>query len=105
MSEPPNKDEFGLVMPFVVCATNGGPYEDEAFVAGHYLGTLHEVLGTTRPPDVENYVPTPLVPQIDLLAMHFNYTMFAQPWDEYPDEWTYVKLVRLSDPKQEEAGC
>lgn len=37
MSEEP---ELSLVMPFVVCTSEGGPYEDESFVAGWDLGTL-----------------------------------------------------------------
>lgn len=26
--------EYGLIMPFVVCESRGGPYEDDPFVAG-----------------------------------------------------------------------
>lgn len=71
---------YGLVMPFVVCQTNGGPYEDSAFVAGSYFGEIdahmRAMKGTTA---VLRYsVPEALMPQIDLLAMHHRYRMTAE---------------------------
>lgn len=36
--------DFGLVMPFVVVVSHGGPYEDAAFAAGWECGRIDEAL-------------------------------------------------------------
>ena len=82
---------FGLVMPFVVCSDQGGPYDPGAFVAGCYFGELGERLKAGENP-VMKYVPTPLVPQLDLLAMQYGYQFKAEAWAEHPDEWTEVRF-------------
>lgn len=91
----PDEPTYGLVMPFVVCASKGGPYDDEAFVAGAEYGQLHSLLALS-PPSHEAYVRSKSVPQLDLLAMHFGYTFTAEPWDEHPDEWTKVAFTRTT---------
>ena len=82
--------DFSLVMPFTVCSSNGGPYEDDAFVAGVYFGMVHERV--ERVGWFEGYVPTALVPQLDLLAMHHGMKIHSTPWDEHPTDWSYVNL-------------
>lgn len=91
----PDEVTYGLVMPFVVCAPDG-PYDSDAFVAGVYYGEL-DMRMKKNEARVERYVPTPLVPQIDLLAMFHGYSFSATPWEEYPEDWTYVKMERLRD--------
>jgi hypothetical protein len=96
MTDPMNEPGgFGLVMPFVVTTSNGGPYADDAFVAGWEGGWLDAMLLVCRPLGVtiERYVIPSLVPQLDLLAMRHRYTMTAQPWDEDPDEWVLVSFA------------
>lgn len=82
--------EFSLVMPFTVCAGRGGPYDDVAFVAGYQCGLIEARLRDGEP-EVKEYVPPALVPQIDLLAMRFGYSLA-----HYPDcdGWTLVELCR-----------
>lgn len=82
--------EYGLVMPFTVCATEGGPYDDAAFVAGYQCGLI-EARMTAGDPVVKEYVPPPLVPQIDLLAMRFGYSLTRYPDS---DAWVLVELCR-----------
>lgn len=86
--------DFGLVIRSVVSKSNGGPYDDAAFNAGVYAG---EVKARMEYGDhlIEMMVPTPLVPELDLYGMHWGYSLTATPWDEHPDEWTEVRLVRL----------
>lgn len=85
---------WDLVTPFVVCKPQG-PYDADAFVAGHYCGSIGTMLRTSPPTAVLKwYVPTPLVPQLDLLAMRHRYRMTAEPWDEHPDEWTFVTFKK-----------
>jgi len=87
--------EFSLVMPFVVCETNGGPYDDAGFVAGCYFGLVQERV--ERVGWFEGYVPTPLVPQLDLLAMHHSLTFRSEEWAEHPADWSYVN-IEAADP-------
>ena len=89
-------EEYGLVMPFVVCASNGGPFADDAFVAGCHHGRLDAELGR-RPSMVASTVPSALVPQLDLLAMHHGYAFESEPWAEHPDEWTFVTFSRIAE--------
>lgn len=88
------EDEEGsweLVMPFVVCASQGGPYDDEAFVAGIRLQQLWHRLEVGDPDVLSEYVPPELVPQLDLLAMHLGYTLTAEPHNE---DWALVAFRR-----------
>ena len=67
-------------MPFLCAASQGGPYDDEALVAGFRLGALHATLGigAATAHDVKPLVvllPPELERQADLLAMHHGYTM------------------------------
>ena len=90
---------FGLVMPFVVTVSHGGPYDDSAFVAGWEAGWLDVMLLSARPlgVTVERYVNPALIPQLDLLAMRHGYTLNSEPWDESPDDWTRVTFSPASN--------
>lgn len=90
MSE--DNKEFGLVYPFVICKSNGGPYDDGAFVAGTYFGEL-AALTSSKTSVIEKTVPSPLIPQIDLLAMNDGYSLKVEPWDEHPEEWTFISMT------------
>lgn len=96
MSDTPPPD-YSLVMPFVVVASAGGPYDDGAFVAGCRFGTWDALL-TLKPVMHAEYEPPELVPQLDLLAMHHGYTMTTEPFD---DDWTYVEMRRNGTVPQE----
>lgn len=65
--------EYGLVMPFVVAASVGGPYEDEAFTAGWQLGSLdYSLADPARYLPMVITVPVGCVPQVDLIAMRYG---------------------------------
>lgn len=82
-------------MPFVVCTSKGGPYDDAAFVAGTRFQQVWDAAGTIQPSQMKEwYVETPLTPQMDLIAMKFGLTITTEPWDEAPDEWTLVTMGR-----------
>lgn len=91
----PQDAEYGLVMPFVVCASNGGPYDDDSFVAGYQAGQLDSELGAAGWARVERGFPIPsaLVPQVDLIAMKHGYAVEATPWGDDPAAWTFVAFV------------
>lgn len=72
-------------MPWRIVRSNGGPYDDEAFDAGMACGMLwaellslshHEALPRPR------YVRPECVQQMDLIAMHFEYTLKTGETDE-----------------------
>lgn len=87
--------EYELVMPFVVCRSQGGVYDDEAFVAGYEAGQIDAALRAAAPMGVEmrRYVHSALLPQLDLIAMEHGYQITSYPWDEHPDEWTLVTIA------------
>lgn len=80
---------YSLVMPFVVCQSKDGPYDDGAFVAGVRFGKLDSLLNM-KPSQHSEYVEAELVPQLELLAMHHGYKFEAQPWEDHPTEWVLV---------------
>ena len=61
---------YELLIPFVAVESNGGPFEDEAFVAGFQLGRLWECL---RDRDAQEWWFDPVLDQqILLIAGHFR---------------------------------
>jgi hypothetical protein len=82
--------EYGLVMPFVVVESAGGPYDDEAFCAGYDLGTMDTLL-TQHPQFHNRTIRTACLPQADLLAMRHGYSMRHAESSTY---WTVVELTR-----------
>jgi hypothetical protein len=98
MSDDDQQPQFGaemeLVMPFTVAASQGGPYEDAAFTAGWHAGELSLAMQTLASigGTLTRAVPTPLVPQIDLIAMRHGYQVRAVPWPEDPEAWTTVTI-------------
>ena len=87
-----------IVMPFTVCSSLGGPYDDAAFQAGWNCALIDRVLNSNRYAYFEDVVQTPLVPQLDLLAMHHGYTMRSRPVAGMdPDEYTHIAFTRSYD--------
>lgn len=79
-------DTHTLAMPFVVCSSTGGRYDDEAFGAGVECGLIYAELGqcerigaTPRP----RWVVPGIFKQVDLIAMRFGYTVTAAETDEH----------------------
>ena len=76
-NEPKLDDEGrNIVMPFMVCESKGGPYDDAAFVAGFRAGIIDAYLATDpNNPVPETFFTEPeLIPQLDLIAMRHGYT-------------------------------
>lgn len=84
--------EYGLVMPFVVCQSKGGPYDDDAFVAGYQAGSLSVTLSQPIDPGgMTVTVRTDLVPQVDLIAMHHQCVTASEPCTD-ADGWSFVTI-------------
>lgn len=98
MTDPSNAD-FTPVMPFVLCKSEGGPYDDTAFVAGATCGALIEelrVLRLTTATPHERYMNAKYIPQIDLIAMAHGYTIKLGELDE-ASGWQVVTFEFVGD--------
>lgn len=103
MAAPQSGDfdsEYGLVMPFVVCKSQGGPFDDEPFVAGWRCGAVDCILFAGQPHarDVETgrvvftfQAHEAELPQLDLIAMRRGFTMTSEPRDDGWVECTFLK--------------
>lgn len=97
MTDEHEEGQYGLIMPFVVCTSQGGPWDDQAFVAGVKLGVLLRYMDSDEG-EISDYVHPDLVRQVDLAVMHFGYTMRSEPWDEYN---TRIELTKRQDDGDE----
>ena len=74
-----HEHEYAMVMPFILTASNGGPFDDAAFVSGWRLGHLDADLGHARASDgavtIVAVIDERDTPQADLLAMRHRFTM------------------------------
>lgn len=89
--------EYNLLMPFVVCQSEGGPYDDEAFVAGYTCAVLEQKLQTLavhRATPPSQLVRAPHLPQFDLIAMLHGYKIHVGDIDE-ASGWTNVTFEHV----------
>lgn len=81
-----------LVVPFVACESSGGPYDNNAFVAGFQMGQLSELLdGEALVCQMTIY--STLRVQADLIAMSTGYESTFE--DSGEDEWTYAHFAKM----------
>jgi hypothetical protein len=92
------EQEYGLVMPFVACQSNDGPYDDEAYVAGYEMGLLDQSLATMAQPFTawRQMIHSPNRRQADLIAMRHDFVMTVRETDF--DEWLDVEFSRTEVP-------
>jgi hypothetical protein len=95
-----DEHEAELVMPFVVCKSEGGPFEDEAFVCGVRFGQHRYELSTCQGVIMwADYITPQMVPQYDLLAMDLGFVMTIEPADvesceDHPYDWVLAVFKR-----------
>lgn len=109
MGEEEPATEYGLVYPFVVCRSAGGPYEDQSFVAGVQAGMATAALTAISGAGGDGYHATvypPLVAQLELIAMHHGFHHTATETfnedgfeDEHPGEWVMWSCWRRRPPE------
>lgn len=92
LDQPDDDQSWGLVIPFIVCTSQGGPYQDEAFVAGFQAGQLDQrlaMLALAGGQRTTAMVRTALVPLLELIAMNRGFpTVTAEPVQADPDRDT-----------------
>lgn len=89
--EPDPSAHWDLRMPFVVCASKGGPYDDQSFVAGYQAGMIDAQLQVARGVGARTVhfpiVHTELVPQLVLIGMGHGYPAMdvdsSQQWPQW----------------------
>lgn len=99
LDQPDDDTAYALVMPFVVCQSQGGTYDDEAFVAGYQAGRLDRALAVAAvndTPTVRATVAAQLVPQLDLIGMHHGYPVCEVTIDDDHPTWADVQFRRES---------
>lgn len=92
---PPDDEQYDLVMPFVIVASTGGPFDDAAFVAGVTCGALDQELAITAAVHAlprERYIDARLIPQVDLIAMRHGYQTRLGDLD-VPSGWQVVEFA------------
>jgi len=92
-------ERYELVMPFRICKSQGGPYDDESFVAGWRLALLDRDLAdraVDRIPMTGVSLRPADMPQVDLIAMKHGYGVASEPWNDAPDDWLLVDFMRES---------
>lgn len=95
-------DELRLVYPFVVCASEGGPYDDESFVAGVQFGQLMERLNHVSGWEQATVLTTirdTLEAQVDLLAMDAGFVVRVE---EYHEGWRSISLTSAGGVQETE---
>lgn len=94
-----------MIMPFVLCASNGGPFDDMAFIVGWDCATLYAELRQChllRAVPVPRWVKGPILPQLDLIAMETGFLIthgYAPPTDGTGlEDWVWVMFAWNPNP-------
>jgi len=93
--DQPQGDEMELVVPFVVCQSEGGPYDDQSFVAGFQAGRADEQMRIAAVVGARNLtftVYSDLVRQIELSAMRYGFADMGGGALEGMPEWSWVTV-------------
>lgn len=83
--------EMDLIMPFVTVASQGGPYDDDAYVAGYEMGQLDAALAA-GPDELAATVRSENAIQADLIAMRHGYACTTEVYAPSP-EWSIVSFA------------
>jgi hypothetical protein len=98
MADDPEREpvEHELVMPFVAVASNGGPFDDQAYAAGWEMGALDALLEHGQPPVHEQPLLTENAAQADLVAMKHGYRAEVRvpEDDDFDDRWRWLIVTR-----------
>lgn len=109
MTDPmdvPAAETHSLVYPFIACASQGGPYDDDPFVAGVQLGRADVALETAALLGADRItftVRTTLVRQLELAGMARGFSvMVAAEVAETEDhpampEWSHVTFTQARE--------
>jgi hypothetical protein len=92
-ADEPEAEGYDLVVPFIACLSQGGPYDDDSFVAGFQAGRVDQALAAgaaVGATEVAITVLTPLVKQLDLIAMNRGFPIVVADVAAEVPEWSHV---------------
>jgi len=76
MTHDPGEHDMAMVMPFTVVASAGGPYDDQAFIAGFQAGQVDKALqvaAAAGATELRVTVFSTLVGQLELVGMRHGF--------------------------------
>jgi len=97
--DQPESEDMTLVVPFIVCASQGGPYDDDAFVAGFTCGDADRALAVaavSHATHVALTVHTALLPQLELIAMARGFPVMVTTHASLTNEPTNSSFVTFA---------
>jgi hypothetical protein len=100
----PDEGGMELVVPFVVCVSHGGPYDDQSFVAGFQAGAVSKMLEMAAVAGADRVrvpfaVYSTLGRQLELIGMHRGFPVvdFTEvgetPEHQAMPEWSFVTFA------------
>lgn len=99
--DQPEFDGMTVAVPFIVCVSEGGPYDDEAFCAGFQAGEVDRALdmgAAARAHTIRfEMARTALLKQFELIAMNRGYPIVEADVSEEWPEWCSVTFSRGAD--------
>lgn len=94
-----DEPEYGLVMPFVAVASNGGPFDDQAYTAGYEMGQLDGQLAAAQLPGggwvLERTVRDENQGQADLVGMKHGFAATFEP--SGVEGWTFARFRPMAE--------
>lgn len=93
-------EDFQLEMPFINVKSKGGPFDDDAYVCGFEVGAIAaemQLASSLRTSSMvvafpsSRYVHAINVPQLDLIAMRYGFTVTSSP-PEDDSEWAFIQF-------------
>lgn len=104
--------ELELVVPFIVVESKGGPYDDQAFVAGYQVGEIDVRLAFANMAGAQTVkfpiVRRSLLAQLELHGMRYGFTSMeaSEATSHIPasDEWCSLTFARGPQPESDEGG-
>lgn len=92
----PEQEGYELLYPWVVCKSNGGPFDDDGFAAGFRCGGINAKLNTQIADKLVEEVDPRDLDQLDLIAMHHEYGMTVTLNEEDPTDWAVVVFEKMT---------
>jgi hypothetical protein len=91
--DEPEGDGYELLVPFVACVSQGGPFDDNSFVAGFQAGQLDQALAAAAVVTATEVVVmtfTALTRQLELIAMRRGFPLMTAEVVEAAPEWSNI---------------
>ena len=99
MDDEEHEAKYEVVMPFVVCESTGGKFNDDSYAAGWEASKIDSELAVANlfgALPAGRTVLRPNLPQLDLVAMRYGFVMTTELPEAFID-WAHVSFERLEE--------